>query len=133
MSSEPPTSIGHPFVQPEGIDEKQLQSFMLYYLQVPLLCVKAKRKCLDAKRTASDSTARVACVALTAEAAKSVCAISIYITVVHFKVALIYICNKRHYNPKGDNYVSSHRVKTVTVTELFDKGIPAQLVKPSPE
>ena len=92
MSLEPPTSIGHPFVQPEGIDEKQLQSFILYYLHVPLLCVKAERNCLDAKRTASYSTARVACVALTAEAAKGVCAISIYITVVHSKVTLIYIC-----------------------------------------
>ena len=68
---------------------------MLYYLQVPLLCVKAKRKCLDAKRTASDSTARVACVALTAEAAESVCTISIHITVVNFKVTFIYICESK--------------------------------------
>jgi len=104
MSSEPPTSIGHPFVQPESIHEKQHHSFILYYLQVPLLCVKAKRKCLDAKRTASDSTARVACVALTDEAAKSVCAISIHITIVHFKVTLIYICESKS-NPKGENYI----------------------------
>ena len=41
------------------------------------------------KLTASYSTARVACVALTAEATNGVCAISIQITVVHFKVTFI--------------------------------------------
>ena len=41
------------------------------------------------KLTASYSIARVACIALTAEAANSVCAISIQITVVHFKVTFI--------------------------------------------
>ena len=92
MSLEPPTSSGCPFVQSEECMNDVL---------VAVYCIlktlnRNGTNCVNAELTATDSISRVSHVTRAVEAANTVCAICIHITVVSSKDTLINICKKNN-------------------------------------